>query len=110
MLWDAGNLVGLASGPRTVCTYNSISPKDTGYWTHVQNCPVQTYRLGDGATDGAVHFDLHHLALNDLALLLDAHADSLPERLRITGTPAMSTLIWMSRFTGTVAADVWLHL
>ena len=39
------------------------------------------HRLGDAAALWPVDFKLHHLALDDLCLLLDAHADGLAEGL-----------------------------
>lgn len=42
-----------------------------------------THRLGGSAADGAVNFNFHDLALDDLRLLFDAHADGFPERLRV---------------------------
>jgi len=59
---------------------------DTGPKVHDGCAMPVTHRLGDRATDGTVNLDLHDLALDDLALLLDTHADGFPERLRIDGT------------------------
>ena len=49
---------------------------------HLSGLQRQLADLGARATGRPVHLHLDHLALDDLRLLLDAHANRPPERLR----------------------------
>jgi hypothetical protein len=49
---------------------------------------IHPHRLGHVAALWPIDLDLHHLALYDLGLLLDAHADGLAEGLGAAGVGA----------------------